>query len=288
MTNLIYDVIIPTLHGAPPALRTALTQQRPAPRAIIDVRGVRPNGLARNRGVAQSAAPWLVFIDDDALPGDDRLCARLIEPMLHDPTIGVSGSAKCLPPESSWFQQRVAREIPRVIHAVVSETMASDPDPPHFFSAVTTTCCATRRSTFDAVGGFDPTLVRGVDTEWLIRVRRTIAPTGGAYRIVQAAAAWVSHPAPASLSALLVKHFWYGYGHAQEVRRDPRRARGRMLTTPWHTAAYAVARTLWLLPSVVVPFSYAEPSWRPGFRPLKALALYAGVIGYCIGWHRAA
>ena len=28
MTNLIYDVIIPTLHGAPPALRTALTQQR--------------------------------------------------------------------------------------------------------------------------------------------------------------------------------------------------------------------------------------------------------------------
>ena len=287
MTDLMYDVIVPTLHGAPAELRAALAQQRPAPHAIIEVSGVRPNGLARNCGVAQSTAPWLVFIDDDALPGDDRLCAHLLAP-LADPAVGVSGAAKCLPQGASWFQRRVAREVPRIEHAIVHVTTASDPDPPHFYSAVTTTCCAMRRTTFDAAGGFDPALVRGVDTEFLIRVRRTAAPGGGAYRIVQAAAAWVSHPAPASLGALLVKHFWYGYGHAQEVRRDPRRARGRMLTTPWHTAAYLLARTAWLLPSIVVPFSYAEPAWRPGFRPLTALALYAGVLGYCVGWYRAA
>jgi hypothetical protein len=81
------------------------------------------------------------------------------------------------------------------------------------------------------------------------------------------------------------KQFLYGYGHAQEVRRDPTRARGRALRTPLHAAAFLLFRTAIVLPNVFLPYSFAAPSWRPGFKPLKALASYASAIGYVWGWY---
>ena len=42
-----------------------------------------------------------------------------------------------------------------------------------------------------------------------------------------------------------------------------------------------------LLPNIFLPYSFAAPSWRPGFKPLKALASYASALGYVWGWYRA-
>jgi hypothetical protein len=98
---------------------------------------------------------------------------------------------------------------------------------------------------------------------------------------------WTYHPAPATLRALLRKQFLYGYGHAQEVRRDPTRARGRALRTPLHTAAFLLFRSIILLPNIFLPYSFAAPSWQPGFKPLKALASYASALGYVWGWYHA-
>ncbi|NJP04232.1 MAG: hypothetical protein HC837_00685, partial [Chloroflexaceae bacterium] len=108
------------------------------------------------------------------------------------------------------------------------------------------------------------------------------------YRFVLMPHCWVYHPAPATLKALLRKHFLYGIGYAQEVRLDPTRARGRALHTPVHAAAYLLLRSLWLLPSMVLPYSYAAPSWRPGWKPIKALSGYASALGYVYGWYRCA
>jgi hypothetical protein len=89
------------------------------------------------------------------------------------------------------------------------------------------------------------------------------------------------------MPALLRKQFWYGVGHAQEVRRDPSRARGRTLRTPLDALAFFLFRTAIMLPNIFLPYSYAAPSWRPGFKPLKALSSYASAIGYLWGWYRA-
>jgi hypothetical protein len=297
-------LIIPSLTGDVGPLLASVRRQTLQPAEIAVVRGVRPNGRARNQGVARTSAPILVFVDDDARLGDERVLANLVAPLLADPTIGVTGAAKLLPPGAGLFQRWAAREVPRIVHPVVGAPLETNPDPPAFYCEITTTCCAMRRAVFEQAGGFDETLLRGVDTEFFVRVRRLTArdrglatddgetPPAGAparppahYRFLLVPHTWVYHPAPATLPALLRKQFLYGAGHAQEVRRDPRRARGRALHTPLHAAAFLLFRTAILPLNVVLPYSFAAPSWRPGFKPLKALASYASALGYVWGWY---
>jgi hypothetical protein len=295
-------LIIPSLDGDVAPLLESVRRQTVAPAEIELVRGVRPNGRARNLGVARTSAPLLVFVDDDAVLGDERVIENLIAPLLADPSIGVTGASKLLPPDAPAFQRWVAREVPRIIHPLVEQPLETNPDPPSFYCEITTTCCAMRREVFDAAGGVDETLIRGVDTEFFVRLRRlevlgvgyqvseepiiTQHPTPYThYRFVLVPHTWAYHPAPANMRALLRKHFLYGVGHAQEVRRDRSRARGRALPTPLHAAAFVLFRTAILLPNVFLPYSFAAPWWRPGFRPLKALTSYVGALGYVYGWY---
>ena len=278
-------VIIPSLGGHVDALLESVRRQSWQPAEIEVVVGVRPNGHARNQGVVRTLAPVLLFVDDDAILGDEQVIANLVAPLLADATIGVTGASKLLPLDAPPFQRRVAREVARIEHAVVSEMLETNPDPPRFYSEITTTCCAMRRAVFEQAGGFDNRLVRGVDTEFFVRVRRAVEPeTGRPYRFVLVPHTWAYHPAPATLGALVRKQFWYGVGHAQEVRRDA--TRGMALRTPLHALAFFVFRTAIVPLNVFVPFSYAAPSWRPGFKPLKALASYASALGYLWGWYR--
>jgi glycosyltransferase involved in cell wall biosynthesis len=268
------------VRGVPAALAHSIATQTTPPDEVEVVLGVRPSGRARNIGVARTRADVLVFVDDDAVLGAPDLVARLVA-ALDDPSVGVVGASKVLPPSSSPFQRRVARDVPRIVHPVVDEPLETNPPlDRHGYSEVTTTCCALRREVFDAADGFDERLARGVDTEFLRRVCRL------GYRIVLAGGTWAYHPPPATLRELLRKHFLYGIGYSQEVRLDPSVAAGRLLSTPLHAAAYGLARTAWIVPSAFLPYSYAEPSWRPAYKPLKALTGYASALGYVYGWYR--
>lgn len=275
-------VIIPMWAGenVPAALATSLAHQSHPPAEIIVVRGVQPNGRARNQGVAQSQAEWLLFVDDDAVLGHPELIARLLAAAQHA-DVGIAGSARLLPPDAPAFQQAVAAQVARIVHPIVASDTITNPDPPSFYCNITTTCCLMHRALFLAVGGFDETLTRGVDSEFFVRVRRLTARN-----IVQAGATWVYHPAPSSIAALWHKHVAYGIGHAQEVRRDARRARaGNYFYTPLHALIWLALRTLLVPVHAVVPYSYGDPRWRVGWYPLKALASYASAIGYCRGWY---
>jgi hypothetical protein len=279
--SLEIAVVIPSLTGAVGGVLESVGRQQPAPAEVEVVAGVRPSGRARNLGAARTRAPVLVFVDDDAVLAADDTLARLVAPLAADRSIAVAGAAKLLPPESSWFQRRVAREVPRIEHPLVDRVVDADPPPDGpGYTDVTTTCCAVRRDVFYAVGGFDETLLRGVDTEFFHR----LASEG--HRLVMAPGTWTWHPAPPTLGALLSKHFLYGVGYSQEVRRDPSRAAGRYLHTPAHAAAYVVLRTAFLVPNIFLPWSHSAPSWRPGVKPLKAVSSYAAALGYVYGWYR--
>lgn len=274
-------VVIPALNGEITALRASIARQTWQPRQIEVAVGVRPNGKARNTATVRTTAPYLVFIDDDAILANDDAIEQLVKPLLTDPTIGVTGASKLLPPDASAFQRWVAREVPRIEHAVVQTPLESNPDPPSFYCELTTTCCAMRREVYDEVAGFNNELIRGVDTEFFTRIRRA------GYRFILVPNTWTWHPAPANLWALLRKHWLYGVGHAQEVRRDSARGRGRVLKTPLHALAYWLLRTLILPINIFLPYSFAAPSWRPSFKPLKALTSYVGALGYIWGWYQA-
>ena len=273
-------LVVPSLSGDVDHLMTSIARQSVQPAEVEVVAGVSPNGRARNLGAARTRAPVLLFADDDAVLGSDDTVARVVAP-LCDPTIGAVGTAKLIPPNSSWFQRRVATEVPRIEHPVVGEL--TDSNPPvdrHGYTDVTTTCCAIRRDVFEEVGGFDEGLIRGVDSEFFYRLRVA------GYRLVVAPGAWVHHAAPATLAALLAKHFRYGIGYAQTVRRHPRLAGGRYLSTPAHAAAYALLRTLLVVPHAFLPDSHADGIGRLGFKPLRAVSSYAAGLGYVYGWYR--
>jgi rhamnosyltransferase len=280
MSGAAVGLVVPSLTGDVDDLLASVARQTLVPAEIEVVRGVAPSGRARNLGVDRTSAPVVVFADDDAVLGGDDTLANLVAP-LADPTVGAVGTAKLLPPGSSRFQRAVGRQVPRIEHPVVDRLTESNVPVDRFgYSDVTTTCCAMRRDVFEACGRFDEGLTRGVDTELLYRVCRA------GYRLVIAPGTWVHHPAPAGPGRLVAKHFRYGAGYAQDVRRHPERAAGRLLATPAHAAGYVLLRTVLLAPHAVLPYSHSTRSWRPGFRPLGALASYAAALGYVYGWYR--
>ncbi len=281
MKRPVVSIVIPSLHGKASELKRSLAEQTLSDYKTVVVVGVRPSGRARNVGAKRAKGDVLVFIDDDAVLGDEHTLANLVEPLQEDHTIGATGASKLMPPDSSWFQRWVAREVPRMEHPIVKGPLETNPDPERgYYCEVTTTCCAMRREVFEEAGGFDEELIAGEDPEFFVRICRL------GYRFILAPHTWVWHPAPATLPALLRKHFFYGVGHSQEVKRDPLRSRGRFLHTPLKALAYLIFRTLVLLPNIFIPYSFADPRWRLGFKPLKALTSYVSALGYIYGWYK--
>jgi len=274
--------IIPTLSGDVEELRHALAMQTWPPDEIRVVQGVRPAGRARHQGVAATDSDVLLFIDDDARPGKADLVERLVRFLMEDPTIGVSGAARVLPPNASWFQRRVAAEIPRTVNAVPERPLETNPPLTGYgHSLITTTCCAMRRSVYEEAGGFCEELVTGEDSDLFYRIRRL------GYRLLLVPGVWVEHPAPANLRDLLHKYFWYGVGYGQEARRRPEQGIGPRLPTALHRMAFLLAASLWVVPNVFILYSYGYPHWELGFRPLKALSTYAVAWGYARAWGRS-
>jgi len=287
-------VIIPTMSRVPLDVQPMMEAQTLQPLHVIIVYGQSPNGYARNIGAyrvsdaeSASAAPpveWYLFLDDDALFGHPECIERLYK-AAQKPGIAVAGAARILPADATPFEHAVAQQVARIVNPVVPIDTLTNPDPPHYSCSITTTCCLVARHVFEAVEGFDPTLTRGVDTEFFVRVRR-LHRADAPMHFVQAGNAWVTHHAPQTLRALWDKHYAYGTGHAQEVRRDPRRARaGNRFTSRVHAALWITLRTILVPIHCIVPYSFGDPRWRLAWSPLKAFASYASALGYLHGWY---
>jgi cellulose synthase/poly-beta-1,6-N-acetylglucosamine synthase-like glycosyltransferase len=275
-------VIVPSWHGNAARLLAGLADQVGQDFTVEIVRGIHPAGTARNIGAARTTSEILVFIDDDAYLGHVRVLATMVDTLLADPTIGVVGPSKLLPPEASWLQRRIAVEVPRWVYPIAAEDTESNPPLDHYgFTGITTTCCAMRRSVFEEVGGFDEELITGEDTEFFYRLRRA------GYRFVIPRDCWVHHPVPGSLRVLLRKSFNSGRGHAREARRAPGRNMDVVPLDRWYGKLFVLLAPLLFMPSLFVSF-YFDPKRhvRLGFRPLKAISTYATLYGYTRAWFR--
>jgi glycosyltransferase involved in cell wall biosynthesis len=166
-----------------------LRAQTLPPNEIEIVRGIAPNGRARNGGVEKTTGEILVFLDDDVRLGTPDIIHSFVDHLTHCPGLGLVGTSQLLPPQSTAFQRRCAQQIPRSRSPVMNSLTESD--------MVTTQCCAIRRATLAEVGGFHDRIIRGVDPELRGRVRQA------GYRIAVVPHAWHYHPMPHTLRALL-------------------------------------------------------------------------------------
>ncbi len=210
MSNPSVSVIIPSADGSRAGnvdlLVHDLEAQTLHPLEVFVIKGISPNGLARNSGARRASGEVLIFLDDDVRLGHERVLESMVR-LLSDPRIGMAGAAQLLPRDSSPFQRAAARQIPRSQSLIVDDITDSD--------MVTTQCCAMRAAEFWELGGFNEHIPRGVDPEMRYRVRRR------GLRIAVAPRVWYYHPMPANLHALCRMYFRNGEQSAEAVWRMP-------------------------------------------------------------------
>jgi GT2 family glycosyltransferase len=274
-------VIVPSLDGRVQQIEEALHRQTWQPAEVHVSVNIRPNGRARNQGVLKTTSEYLVFIDDDAVPGTNDLIEKLVCRLMDDPSVGITGCARVLPKESPWFQRRVAAEIPRTVNEIPKNEIETNPPLNGYgHSLITTTCCAVRRQVFEEAGMFSEALTSGVDTDFFYRIRKL------GYRFVMVPDTYVEHPAPASLKSLWKKFQWYGVGYGQEAQKRPEQKIGPRLDSPLKRMLFRLAVSLWFIPNIFVLYSYGYPRFELGFRPIKAFSTYAVAMGYIKSWSR--
>ncbi len=197
-------VVIPSLdgdrNGRLAELLEALKRQSFRDFEVRVVLGDPRQGRAINQAVRSGGSDIIVTLDDDSQLGHRRVLENLVRAIDADPTIGIAGGSTVPAPDASWMQRAACRQIPRryfpVVDRVVDSDMAQHP------------CLAMRREVFEAVGGEDEELIRGLDPDLRHRVRQA------GYRVTIVPDTWVGHPLPEGLGKLFGMFVRNGRGSA--------------------------------------------------------------------------
>ena len=226
------------------AVVQSLMEQHPGRISYI-VETQQGNAYARNRGVKESRAPIIAFIDDDVIVEHDWLTS--LKTALHSrPDLSFVGG-KVLPqwttPPPSWLTPDHWSPL-AVLDYGPDELEIAGNSP----RGLLTANIAFRRSVFDEVGEFSPHLQRVKnaigsmeDTEFLLRVCRS--GKKGMYLPGMIARAPVDTE---RLSKEYHRRWHTGHGHFYAVMRDPEweRSNFRLAGVPGHlykqTASHAL------------------------------------------------
>lgn len=201
MQNLLVSIIIPCKDdkSSIAGLRDDIARQKPPfDTEVIKVGNISPASRARNIGAKEANGEILVFIDCDIRLGNDSFLANLARPLRECKDIGATCSSIRIPPDSSRFQIRYAREIPHCESPIVKKLTD--------VSEASSACCAICRDTFFKIGGFNEDIIRGEDSLLSYQLREA------GYRIVLAADTWCYHPQPDNLIELVKTQFRNGLG----------------------------------------------------------------------------
>ena len=225
-------VLIPSLdghrNGMVPRLVQQLKDQTFEDMEVLIIKGVRPNGKARNEGARQARGEILISIDDDVSLGHGRVIENLVRYLESDGTIGLLGISKLIPEDSTWIQRRIAKEIPRTTSPIYDSLTEGD--------LIDHTCIAIRRDLYFKVGMENEKIIRGTDPDLRHRLRKA------GYRIAICPDSWGYHPVPGRFGKIMRMFFQNGMGsawvrkhypefaiHDSEDHRKPFRAKTTLL-----------------------------------------------------------
>ena len=194
------SVIIPTSDGTRegymPGLLEQLARQDLPGMEVLVVVGDNRQGRALNTAADLARGEILVTLDDDSRLADDSTLSRLVAALRADPSLGMAGGSNQPPPDAAGLVRRVMEELPRrsspPVEAVTDSDMAEHP------------CLAMPRAAFQAVGGENELIPRGLDP-----YLRTAFREAG-YRVVVVPGVVYHHMPPSTLPRLLRQFFRNG------------------------------------------------------------------------------
>lgn len=183
------DVIVVD-NGSTDGTREELDRLASARTQIIDAPGVSISAL-RNLGVMATSASVLAFVDADCELSRDHVARAYAA--LNSTEAAAVGAPYALPREPHWVEATWQQ-----LHEVEKDGPA-----PHVPGGNLT----VRRESFEAVGGFDVSLVTGEDAEFCQRLRRA---GHAVYRVTSVKV--IHHGNPKSVAAFFRKQRWHALG----------------------------------------------------------------------------
>ncbi|MFN3466193.1 MAG: glycosyltransferase [Candidatus Brocadiales bacterium] len=263
------SVIIPTLDGSCKGnvgrLLEDIKKQTLKDLEVVLIKGVRPNGRARNEGVKKAKGDYLVLIDDDTILGHERVIENLVAPLERDKGIGMTGASPMYPKDLPWLPRAFARIKGRDF-PVVKEIVDTD--------YAQHACCALRKEVYKEVGWESDDLITGTDDDLRQRLHRA------GYRVVIVPETWVYRLIEADFSAIIRKFFKMGLGSAYACKVHPEifgypkvKLLNYQLKTALGTLLYKVTTGLVKIPMYLLCL-----------RPLHALLGIFWTAGFLYGW----
>ncbi len=165
---------------------------------VLVVNGVSPQGRAINTGVRAAQGRIFVVLDDDSQMDRTDILEKLVEAVEKNPDVGMAGASIISPENINAFQRTAAKQFPRFHMPVVNQITDSDM-PCHG-------CVAFPRGVFEKVGMERETILRGLDPDLRVRIRKA------GYRVVLVPGVWVYHPFPDTIQKFIRLFFRNGYG----------------------------------------------------------------------------
>lgn len=171
--------------------RTPAILERYAPHVRVVHEPRRGRSQARNAGVRHARGDVVAFTDADCTLHPAWL-RRIVVP-LDDETVGMVGG--------TVLARRPCNYVERYGEVIHDHEGAITRDPPHVLGGN----CAARRSTVEAIGGFDPAFPRSQDADLAFRLFRA------GYRLVFEREAVAYHRNESTLRGLFREGFQHGF-----------------------------------------------------------------------------
>jgi glycosyltransferase involved in cell wall biosynthesis/ubiquinone/menaquinone biosynthesis C-methylase UbiE len=264
------SVIIPTLDGSCSGnvarLLEDIRRQTFKDLEVILVKGVRPNGKARNKGVTKAQGDYLVLIDDDTILGHERVIENLIGPLAKEGEIGMTGASPSYVKGQSWCARTFAKIRSRGEFPVVKEMLDSD--------YAQHACCALRKEVYIKVGWESDDLITGTDDD--LRHRLHLA----GYRVVIVPDTWVYRLIESNLSAIARKSFKMGLGSAYARKVHPEIFAFPRLKGIGYQIKTARGTLLYEFVSATIQI----PMYLLTLKPLHSLVRVLWTAGFLWGW----
>lgn len=263
------SVIIPTLDGScngnVERLLGDIKKQTFKDLEVILVKGVCPNGRARNEGVKKAQGDYLVFMDDDTILGHEGVIENLIAPLERDEKIGMTGASPMYPKDLPWLPRAFAQirggEFP-IVKEIVDTDYAQH------------ACCALRKEVYKGVGWESDDLITGTDNDLRQRLHRA------GYRVVIVPETWVYRLIETDFFAIIRKSLKMGLGFAYACKVHPEifgYPRVKLLNYQIKTAPGALLYKL-------VASVFKIPIYLLSFRPVHAILEALWTAGFLYGW----
>jgi glycosyltransferase involved in cell wall biosynthesis len=204
------SVIIPSLDGFRDGnvdkLISDLKQQTFKDFDLRIIKGIRPNGRARNVGSKDAKGEILVFIDDDIRMGHNKVLENLIGSLEADEKMAMTGASVQLPEDARYFQ----REYEKIRSFTTPIKEAFD-----YNEKVSHACLAIKKSIFEEAGGERDDLITGTDIDLGIRIKSS------GYKAAVVPNTWVYHLMPKDIRKLVKEAFGNGVGVAYAMKVIP-------------------------------------------------------------------